>query len=348
MIIGMPVDRMLCEGRISLFPESIIRLKREFSPGIRLDFLVESGLGRRIGFTDEDWRRADAIVITGTKDEARRRRIYDAADLILKVKQPLADEVELYHKGQGSCCFHHVAANKDVVAKLLDKKVLILPWEKHLLILSAMSREAGKRIPRILDRFSAEIWHRDWRKENIFVFGVRGTVGRHAIRALVSEGVSLNQIFACDIADGEFIAPDTSTPLSFFTFSSAREEELLAALQVCRIGVYAALSPKGTPKIIKRAHLGILPQDSVIIQVAIDEGGNIDDTDFGKVTYWSEPFFYAYVGPKRIYFCNLPDIPGCINPAESTRELIKTNFEYLCEIIRAWPNVPERYLFKGF
>lgn len=347
MIIGLPVDRMLCEGRVSLLPETIIRLKRKFSPGICLDFMAESGLGARIGLTDEDWR-IGATVITGTREDARRRRLYDVSDLILKVKQPLADEVEYYHKGQGASCFHHVAANRDVAAKLLEKKVLILPWENHRPTLSAMSKAAGLRIPKILDRFSAEVWRRDWRKENIFVLGARGMVGRHAVHALFSGGVSLDRIFASDIVDGDFSPSDTPTSLSYRTFSSGNNDELFAVMQVCRIVILAALSSRGAPQIITRAHLGILPHDSLVIQVAIDEGGNIYDPFFGKITYWNKPFYHAYVGPKRIYLCNLPDIPGCIDPAESTRELIKANFEYLCEIIRAWPDVPEKYLFRGF
>ncbi len=335
LIVGVRRERMPGEGRIPLFPETMALLRRDLeSAGVVLGFIVESGLGQEVDLDDSDWR-AEAIV---TSDLGI---LYESADIVLGVKQATWEEVGNLRQGQGLSCFYHVNANREVVKALLAKGVKILPLERHRPSLSAMSREAGKRIPDVLDR----CYQGDWRKENFFFLGARGTVCRHAIDAVLGQDVKISQISAFDLEAGPYTACDVQHPTTYETFSVADGDQMRERLQISRIIVLAALGRDGVaPKIITSEHLGILPHESLIVQVSIDEGGNIDDERFCRVTYWDDPVYEVRLGPKALRVCNVPDIPGCIRPEGSSRALEMANYDYYVKIFQAWPNIPEGYL----
>lgn len=345
-LVAVRRERMDGEGRISLFPDTVIWLRRECATrGVILGFVVEAGLGGKVGLTDSDWRRAGARV---TSDLVN---LYGPADIVLGVKQPTWEEVGHLRQGQGISCFLHAAANEEVTLALLGKGVKILPLECNTPSLGAMSREAGLRIPQILDCCypeDTEEKKRTWRKAEIFVFGARGTVGRHAIDALYGAGVSHAQLHLCDLEAGIFSADDTETPRVYRTFSSTNYDEVMSHLQVSRVVILAAFGKNGVPKVLTREHLIVLPHKALIVQVTIDEGGNIVEEEFCRPTGWSDPVYEVRLGPKVLYVCNLPNIPGCIDPGTSSIALDRVNRGYYLELFSSWPDVPEEYLFKEF
>lgn len=344
-LVAVRSERMDGEGRISLFPDTVMWLRRECEArGVILGFVVEAGLGGKVGLTDSDWRRAGAHV---TSDLVN---LYGSADIVLGVKQPTWEEAGYLRQGQGISCFLHAAANKEVTLALLEKGVKILPLECNTPSLGAMSREAGLRIPQILDRCypgDTEEKKRAWRKENIFILGARGTVGRHAIHALYRAGVGHSQLRPCDLEAGIFSADDTETPRVYRTFSSTDDDEVMSHLQVSRVVILAAFGRNGAPKVLTREHLAILPHKTLIVQVTIDEGGNIAEEEFCRLTGWSDPVYEVRLGQKVLYVCNLPNIPGCINPRASSIALDRVDRGYYLELFSSWPDVPEKYIYRG-
>lgn len=348
LMAGVRHEWMKEEGRVPLFPETVDRLRSDLARlGIMLGFVVESGVGEKVGLTDRDWRKVGSV--TG-----RPKIFYEEVDVVLGVKQPSWDEVARLGERpavQGICCFLHASANQEITQRLLEKeKVKILPLERSHKSLGAMSRAVGLRIARILDRcYGGRGDKKNWREENILVTGARGTVGRHCIDNLLLAGVNSKRIFACDIVEGEFVTKDTAVPRHYTTFSSADEDEFMAALQVCGIEIIAAFSGKGgAPKIHEYRHLAIKPHRALVIQVNIDEGGSIKDERFCQVTFWDNPVYEVILGPKKLCVCNVPDIPGCIDPLTSSRALEEANYDYYLRLFSTWPDVPEEYLFKGF
>lgn len=345
-LVAVRRERMEGEGRISLFPDTMIWLRRECATrGVILGFVVEAGLGGKVGLTDSDWRKAGARV---TSDLGN---LYGSADIVLGVKQPTWEEVGHLRQGQGISCFLHAAANKEVTSALLEKGVKILPLECNTPSLGAMSREAGLRIPQILDRCylgDTEEKKRTWRKKDVFILGARGTVGRHAIDALYGAGVNHLQLHLCDLEAGFFSADDTELPRVYKTFSIADDDEVMSHLQVSHVVILAAFGREGAPKALSYRHLAILPHKALIVQVTIDEGGNIVEEEFCRPTGWSNPVYDVPLGPKVLYMCNIPNIPGCIDPRTSSIALDRVNRAYYLDLFSSWPDVPEEYLYKGF
>ena len=332
--VGILCEIMPHEGRVPIFPSSIHQLVLHVRAlGCALNVVVQKGLGSSLGMTDEDWMRGGARV-------EDKESVYADADVILKIKQPFSEEVSLYHEGQWSVCFHHMAANRDVVAELIKKQVRIVPFEYHRPSLSSMSAKAGKHIPVILDR----VCGKGWIKENIFFGGARGVVGQHAIRGCRDREVPFSRIHACDIAAGMFVSPDTG--MSYETFSSKHTKKLYAELRKCRILILAAAGSSQTIRFLKPHHLDHLADGAVVVQISIDEGGNIDDPAFQRVTYWDDSSYEVVRGGKKFTVCNIPNIPGCLEPYNASLALERANFLYYAGIIASFPDIAPELLYQ--
>ncbi len=333
LTVGIPREIMPGEGRVAILPGSLLN----FLPrGVReINWLVEEGVGRESGFSNEDWTRCGAEIVS-------RYGVFARADLIIKVKQPFPEEASFLCSGQGVACFHHVNANQEVVKGLLKKKVSILPFECYPPAIRAMSQLAGERVRVVLDKFCDS----SWRREKIFFGGARGTVCQTAIHHLWNTvGNPERQFWAFDLTGGWF---DSVFGRRYFTFPTTDEIKLMAAIAECKVFVLAAITKQGAPKFLKPHHLDLMPDGAFVLQISIDEGGNIDDPDFCQTTYWSDPTYYVRRVTKEIQVCNLPNLPGCINPSQSSVALDRALRPYFIELLRTWPRVPRKYIFRGF
>lgn len=334
LIVGIPKEVMAGEGRVAVLPDSLQDIAQR--SGREISWLVEWGVGRASGFCNEDWERHGAKA--ASKDE-----LFARAALIIKVKQPLSGEGDFLHSGQGVACFHHVNMNKAVVEKLIKMGVSILPFEYYSPAIHAMSKMAGERIGLVLEKFYGP----GWRREKIFFGGARGTMCQTAIHHLWDTvGDPANQFLAFDLTAGWFVS---MFGRRYFTLSTIYESSLASAMAECKIFVLAAITKHGAPKFLKPRHLDLMPDGSFIIQVSIDEGGNIDDPHFCQTTYWGSSAVYRVRRvTKEIQVCNLPNLPGCINPSQSSFALDRALGPYFVELLRAWPHISDRYIFKGF
>ncbi|GEM_PF-6023724 len=329
--IGIPCEIMPHEGRVPLLPLSLDRLRKELTD-CDLYFDIERGVGASLGLTENIWRTHGARV-------CEKNEVYDDSDIIFKVKQPFPEEVDLYHSGQLCACFHHAATNQNVITALMQKNVLIAPFEYHRPGLAAMSREAGKQVVTILQHVCGD----NWKQRHVFFGGARGIVCQYAIFDCLVAGVLFRNMHACDIASGRFFAPETN--ILYKTFSSRDDEEMCEHLEKCRIVVLAAVSSRGAPRFLTSRHLDIMPDDTFIIQISIDEGGNIEDPAFQNVTYWGQPTYIVERGHKRFTVCNVPDIPGCLARHSASIALDKANYAYYHQLIASFPNPPRRFLY---
>ena len=336
IIVGIPCEIMPHEGRIPLFPASMEKLINECADICTVCFAVQNGLGATLGITSKTWKQAGAQV-------CEKRTVYRRADIILKVKQPFLQEVSLYHSGQMCACFHHTKTNSEVIQILLNKNVIIAPFEYYRPALAAMSYEAGMRIATMLDHLCGD----SWKQEHIFFGGGRGMVCQTAVAQCRRMGIPAQRIHACDINGGLFFSEKMR--MSYMTFSGQDEAELCEWLQKCRVLVLAAVDSQGAPRFLKSAHLDLLPDGAVIVQVSIDEGGNIDDPEFQRVTYWDDPSYEVRRGSKRFTVCNIPDIPGCLSPESASVALDQANFWYYSNIIGSFPELMPgfRYVHCG-
>ncbi len=333
VVVGIPREIMSHEGRVPIFPETIERLRKVFGDVRTLRVVVERGVGAYLGIMEQDWKQGGAHV-------CEKSEVYAQANIVLKVKQPFLEEVGLYHRGHVSACFHHMATNKEVVNALVAKGVRIAPFEYYRPSLRSMSMEAGRQIITILNRLCGDMW----KDEHIFFGGGRGIVCEHAILDFRIAGVPLKRIHACDREAGAFFSDGMM--MAYKTFSSADDKELRAHLQQCRILILAAVGSGGAPRFITSRHLALLPDNAIIIQVSIDEGGNIDDPEFQRVTYWDSPSYHVERSGKRFTVCNVPDIPGCLAPMRASIALDQANFPYYVKLLQAFPEVPAEFLYN--
>jgi hypothetical protein len=202
-----------------------------------------------------------------------------------------------------------------------------------------MSAEAGRQVSTILDR----VCGKGWIKEDIFFGGARGMVGQYAILACRNRGIPFSRIHACDIVAGTFVSPNTG--MSYETFSSKNGKKLYAELRKCRILILAAAGFSDAIRFLKPRHLDHLVSGAVIVQVSIDEGGNIDEPAFQRVTYWDDPFYEVVRMDKKFTVCNIPNIPGCLAPYNASLALEKANFLYYANILVSFPDIASELLY---
>ncbi len=140
MIIGILKEIKTEEFRVGVTPPGVRELRRDGHT-----VLVETGAGSGSGFSDDDYRKADA-------DLLRRETIFKKAELIVKVKEPLRQEYSLLEEGRAIFTYLHLAPNRELTELLLRKKITALGYETlekdgALPLLSPMSEIAGRMAP---------------------------------------------------------------------------------------------------------------------------------------------------------------------------------------------------------
>ena len=320
MHIGIPKEIKNHEYRVALTPEGA-RLLTE--AGHRVS--VEAGAGATAGFDDDAYRAAGANVVT-TPGEAY------AADLLVKVKEPQPDEVKRLREGQLLFCYLHLAAAPDLANELIVRGVTAIAYETvsrvggGLPLLQPMSDIAGRLAPQ-MGALGLHTSHGGSGKlitgmpgvppARVLIIGA-GAVGMSAARTAVGLGarVTLVDRQADKLARAEaqfgarvetrFSSPDT----------------IADSLQHADIVVGAAQIPgRHAPRLISLASLKRMPPGSVLVDVAIDQGG-IAETS--RPTTHSHPFFVA---EGIVHYC-VTNMPGAV-ARTSTKALTHATLPYV-------------------
>jgi len=286
------------EGRVGATPQGV---KAMVSAGQKV--IIQSQAGQASGYQDSDYSQAGASI----KDSLQQ--IY-LADMVVKVKEPLVEEYGLLKDGGIIFTFLHLPANPKLVEVLLQKQMAGIAYEGVQLengrrpILQEMSKIAGNR--GVVEGF--KYLKKEPKDSAVVVLGGAGVVGQAAIEKAKSLGAN---VIALDIAGKGF---EISTPENIS--KKVKEADLL-------IGA-VAIPGSGAPKLVSRQIVASMKPGSVIVDVAIDEGGCIETS---RPTSHENPTF---IEEGVIHYC-VKNIPGAV-PEISTPALAEATFPYILEI----------------
>lgn len=320
MHIGIPREIKNHEHRVALTPEGARDLGEA---GHRVS--VEAGAGAASGFADEAYRAAGAAVVA-TPDEAW------AADLVVKVKEPQANELPLLREGQLLFCYLHLAAAHDLARELMARGVTAIAYETvskpggGLPLLQPMSDIAGRLAPQ-MGALGLQTPHGGSGKlitglpgvppGRVLIIGA-GVVGMSAARTAAGLGARVtlvdrqpDRLAHAEALFGARVETRFSSP-----------DTIADSLQYADIVIGAAQIPgRHTPRLISRAFLQRMPQGSVLVDVAIDQGG-IAETS--RPTTHSNPFFVA---DGVVHYC-VTNMPGAVAHT-STKALTHATLPYV-------------------
>ncbi|MFI0435463.1 MAG: alanine dehydrogenase [Parachlamydiaceae bacterium] len=319
MIIGIPKEIKNHEYRVGATP-SLVRLLVEAGHIV----YVQNHAGDRIGYTDEMFSTAGAKIVH-TPEE-----IY-ACDMVIKVKEPLPSEYPLLKEGQILFCYLHLAPDPIQTQHLIEKKVVAIAYETvtdslgRLPLLIPMSEIAG----RIAIQVGATSLQLNKGGKGILLGGVPGVlpakvtvigggvVGTESARMALGLGADvtildrdLSRLRTLDAMFGPRMKTLYSSPLNI--------EESVARADLV---IGAVLIPgKTAPKLITRNMIKKMSPGSVIVDVAIDQGGSAETS---KATTHAEP---TYVVDGVIHYC-VTNMPGAC-ARTSTQALTNATGDY--------------------
>ena len=328
MIVGVPKEIKVAEQRIALTPAGA----RAFSDeGHRV--LVEASGGAGSGFRDEEFVAAGAEIT----DVAS---VWDKAELILKVKEPLAEEVARIREGQALFTYLHLAAMPDLVRALQARAVIAIAYETvervdgSLPLLTPMSEVAG----RLAVQEGAHYLGRAYGGRGILLSGVpgvphgnvailgAGTVGLNAAKAALGLGadvslldVNLDRLrHADDVFAGRVV---TIASNAFNIEQAARRADLLVG------GVLVAGAR--APRLVSESLVKRMKPGAVIVDVAVDQGGCVETI---RPTTLLEPV-YTLHGVLHYGVTNMP----ALVPRTSTYALTNVTLPYALDLARKGP-----------
>jgi alanine dehydrogenase len=323
-VIGVPKEIKDMEGRVSMQPDGVAELVHHGH-----EVVVQTGAGKGAGFTDEEYTEAGARVVDGPDE------VFAASDLIVKVKEPIPEEYDLFREGQQLFTYLHLAADKGLTEFLMERKINSIAYETvempdgSLPLLTPMSEVAG----RMSIQAAAHHLESPQGGAGLLLGGVPGTpaakvtiigggvVGMEAakiavgMRAIVRVlDVSPKRLaYLSDIFEGRV---DLVVPNRARTAAYVAESDVV----VGAVLVHGAKAPK----LVTREMVASMRPGSVIADVAIDQGGCVETA---RPTTHSEP---TYVEEGVVHYC-VANIPGAV-ARTSTLALTSATLPYLIKI----------------
>ncbi len=306
MTIGVPKEIKIGETRVSLTP-SLCR--RCVSLGGRV--LVQKSAGLTAGFADAEYRAAGATLVS---DAAK---VWRAADLVLKVKEPLPAEYGLMPDGQAIFTYLHLAAGPELAQVLLEKRILGIAYETvagidgSFPLLKPMSQIAG----RLSIQIGAYFLQSQHGGSGVLLGGIPGTMpghvvvvgggnsGAHAVQMAVGMGA---RVTVLDLDTRKLEALDMEYRGRVVTLMSnpANLEHEVADADLL---IGAVLIPAAkAPTVVAKKTVARMRPGSVIVDIAIDQGGCIESI---RPTSHKNPV-YAWQGVIHYAVPNMPALVG--------------------------------------
>lgn len=305
MIIGVPIEIKVKEFRVGLTPASV----RELT-AFQHEVIVQAGLGSGIGFNDQDYIDAGALIVTSAEE------VYARADMIVKVKEPQASEFSLLKKNQILFTYLHLAPDLEQAEALLASGCIAIAYEtvtgKHgdLPLLSPMSQVAG----RLSIQAGAHCLEKSQGGSGILLGGVPGVppakvvvigggvVGTNAIRMAIGLEAIVTvldkSLYRLQELDSQF-----GNRLVTAYASAANVEQYVTDADLV-IGA-VLIAGEASPKIVSRRMLKKMRPGSVIVDVAIDQGGCVETS---RPTTHTDP---TYVVDHIVHYC-VTNMPGAV------------------------------------
>jgi alanine dehydrogenase len=341
MIIGLPKEIKNNENRVALTPSGVFSLVKSGHT-----VYVETTAGVNSGFTDESYVNAGASILSSAKE------VFDCAEMIMKVKEPIEQEYGLIRAGQLVFTYFHFASDEKLTRAMMKSGAVCLAYEtvetdRSLPLLIPMSEVAG----RMSIQQGAKFLERPMGGKGILLGGVPGVnpahvlilgggiVGTHA--AWMAAGLGAHVTIA-DISLPRLRQLSEIMPANVDTMMSSQYniEEILPRTDLV---IGAVLIPGAkAPHLISRDMLKLLPKGAVLVDVAIDQGGCFETS---KPTTHANP---VYEVDGILHYC-VANIPGAV-PYTSTLALTNATLPYALKLANlGWEKACEQFddLRKG-
>jgi alanine dehydrogenase len=323
MKIGVPTEVKTEEYRVAVTPSGVRELTARGH-----EVFVQIGAGEGSGFEDAAYTAAGATLLGDAK------AVFDAAELIVKVKEPIAQEYPLFKEGQTLFTYLHLAADEPLTKFLLEKKIKSFAYETlnidgRLPLLEPMSEVAGK-MASLMGAFHLGRYQGGrgilaggvvgTERANVMILG-GGMAGLAAAQVAAGLGAKVT-ILDINLARLHYL--DDVLPANVSTLYSTADaiESMLSTTDVI-IGTVLIPGAKA-PKLITKAMLSQMQNGSVLVDVSIDQGGCFETS---HATTHTEPTF---VVDGVVHYC-VANMPGAY-PRTSTLALTNATLPYLLKL----------------
>lgn len=337
MIIGIPREIKDQEFRVAATPGGV-----ELLTGQGHRVLVERGAGEGSGFSDEEYARAGAELVDHTA-------AFLEADLVVKVKEPLPQEYPLLRPGHLLFTYLHLAASRELTEELVRRRVTAIGYEtveldNHTLpLLIPMSEIAGRMAVQVaahyLERPSGGRGKLlggvpGVRPSDVVIIGA-GTVGAAAAQVALGMGAHVVLIDR-DIARLRHLSEVLHGNLTTLASNPRNIAESVHHADVV-IGAVLVVGARA-PRLVTRNMVASMKPGSVVIDVAVDQGGCIETT---RPTSHSDPVYQW----RHVLHYAVPNMPGAV-PRTSTYALSNATLPYIARLAnlgfeRAVREIPE-------
>ncbi|MBK7252751.1 MAG: alanine dehydrogenase [Ignavibacteria bacterium] len=324
MKIGVPKEIKTNENRVALTPGGAEVLRRH---GHKVFVLTGAGLGS--GFSDAEYKKAGATILKTAK------QVFDNADMIMKVKEPIKSEYNLIRENQVVFTYFHFASSKDLTDAMMKNKCIAIAYETvqkedgSLPLLIPMSEVAGRMAP----QEGAKYLERTMGGRGVLLGGVPGTepsevvvlgggiVGTNAAKIAAGFGAKVtimdNNLYRLRYLD-DVMPKNVTTMMS-------NPHNIRAAIQKADLVIGAVLiAGAKAPKLITKDMLKLMKKASVVVDVSVDQGGCIETC---RPTTHEDP---TYVVNDVVHYC-VANMPGAV-PFTSTIALTNSTLPYAVEL----------------
>jgi alanine dehydrogenase len=320
MRIGVPRELKDQEFRVGLVPDGV----RPLAAAGHV-VLVERGAGEGSGFADAEYAAAGARLIDA-------QRLWGEADLVVKVKEPQPAEIEQLRAGQALFCYLHLAAAPEVAQGLLRSGAIAIAYETiqgpdgSFPVLAPMSEVAG----RLAVQVGVTLLQRDHGGKGVLLGGVpgvprgrvtvigAGTVGINSVRVAHALGAEVD-VLDIDLRRLTYLYDIFRGELNTLYSNPANVERSVLASDLVIGGVY--VSGRRAPRIVTEGMVRAMQRGSVIVDVAVDQGGCIETI---RPTTHSAPTYVVH----GVTHYGVTNMPGAV-PRTSTFALTNTTLHYV-------------------
>ncbi|MDR4937810.1 alanine dehydrogenase [Rossellomorea marisflavi] len=323
MQIGIPKEIKNNENRVAITPAGVLNLVKAGH-----SVFIESGAGIGSGFTDESYQEA------GAKIEASAANVWNKA-MVMKVKEPLPSEYVYFHKGLILFTYLHLAAEPELAQALVEKEVTAIAYEtvelnRTLPLLTPMSEVAG----RMATQIGAQFLEKPKGGKGILLSGVPGVkrgkvtiigggvVGTNAAKMAVGLGADVTLI---DLSADRLRQLDDIFGNDIQTLMSNRLN-IEDAVKDSDLVIGAVLIPGAkAPKLVTEDMVKSMQPGSVLVDVAIDQGGIIETCD--HISTHDDPTYEKH----GVVHYAVANMPGAV-PRTSTIALTNVTVPYALQI----------------
>ena len=289
------------------------------------EVLIEKDAGVGSGFSTEEYEKAGAKILDTAKE------VWDSCDMMIKVKEPLPEEYAYFRKDLILFTYLHLAADRPLTDAMLSSGVKGVAYEtliernRSIPLLAPMSQIAG----RLSIQEGAKYLEKPFGGSGVLLSGVpgtpkakvvilgAGTVGTNACKIAVGMGADVT-IMDINLERLAYLDDVFGARIQTLYSTDANIEE---ALSTADLVIGSVLIPgKAAPKLIKREYLKLMKPGSLIVDVAVDQGGCCETT---KVTYHDNPTFEV---DGVVHYC-VGNMPGAV-PRTSTIALTNATLKY--------------------